>query len=209
MRRVNVQLQTDRRAEILAAAQRCFTRSGFHQSSIHEICAEAGMSPGNLYRYFPSKESIIAGICERNRAQAAENFAAVDKAPQFFPGLAQLARHHLVERTADEVALCAEIMAESRRNPDIARQYQEIERDVKTRLVAMLRRAAARQEIARDLDFEGAADVLMALADGMSWRRTVDPDFNAEKVLPLILQMVKCMLTGHGRQSHSHEEQSQ
>jgi TetR/AcrR family transcriptional repressor of uid operon len=25
------------------------------------------MSPGNLYRYFPSKEALIAGISERER----------------------------------------------------------------------------------------------------------------------------------------------
>lgn len=205
MRRANLQLQTDRRAEILAAAERCFTRSGFHQSSMQEICAEAGMSAGNLYRYFPSKEAIIAGICERNRAEAAESFAAVDKAPDFFPGLAALARHYLVERTAEEVGLCAEIMAESRRNPDIARQYQETEREVKARMAAMLRRAALRGEIAANLDFESVTDALMALADGISWRRTVDPQFNAEAVLPLILQMVRCMLAG----PHSHEDTEQ
>src|SRR6185503_14838904 len=70
MRRANAQLQSDRRAEILDAAERCFARAGFHQASMQEICAEAGMSPGNLYRYFPSKEALIAGISERNRAEA-------------------------------------------------------------------------------------------------------------------------------------------
>jgi TetR/AcrR family transcriptional repressor of uid operon len=44
MRRANAQLQSDRRAGILAAAQRCFVRSGFHGASMQEICAEAGMS---------------------------------------------------------------------------------------------------------------------------------------------------------------------
>src|SRR4051812_17630808 len=58
MRRANIQAQSDRRAEILAAAQRCFVRSGFHGASMQDICAEAGMSPGNLYRYFPSKEAL-------------------------------------------------------------------------------------------------------------------------------------------------------
>src|SRR3954464_11109027 len=55
MRRANVQLAADRRSEILSAAQTCFARPGFHQTSMQEICAEAGMSPGNLYRYFRSK----------------------------------------------------------------------------------------------------------------------------------------------------------
>lgn len=208
MRRANVQLQSDRRAEILAAAERCFTRAGFHQTSMHEICVEAGMSPGNLYRYFPSKEAIIAGICESDRAEAAENFAAVDRAPDFFQGLEALARHHLVERSADEVGLCAEIMAESRRNPAVARQYQEIEREVKALLTDMMQRAADRGEISRDVDFAGAADVLMALSDGMSWRRAVDPAFNASGVMPLILDMVRCLLTRHATEPHMQKEHS-
>jgi AcrR family transcriptional regulator len=194
MRRANAQLQADRRTEILDAAERCFVRNGFHQASMQDICAEAGMSPGNLYRYFPSKEAIIAGICERNRADAAESFAAVNKAPDFFEGLADLARYHLVERTAEEVGLCAEIMTESRRNPDVAAMYQGIERDVKQRLADMLRRAAEAGEIRRDLDFDATATVLMTLADGISWRRAVDPNFDPQIVLPMILQMVGCLL---------------
>src|SRR5260370_22436665 len=90
MRGVNVQWQADRRGEILAAAQACFARSGFHQTSMQEICAEAGVSPGNLYRYFRSKEDIIAGIAERDRAETAQQFAAGGRRP-FFECLAPLA----------------------------------------------------------------------------------------------------------------------
>jgi AcrR family transcriptional regulator len=196
MRRANVQLQADRRSEILAAAQACFARSGFHQTSMQEICSEAGMSPGSLYRYFRSKEEIIAGIAERDRAETAQQFAAVDRASNFFDGLATLAQHHLVERSVEEVALCAEIMAESRRNPAVARIYQDMEADVRARFIALLRGAAERGEVRRDLDFDGAVTVLFALADGLSWRRAVEPSFNAEAVMPLVLGMVEQLLTG-------------
>jgi AcrR family transcriptional regulator len=195
MRRANVQRQSDRRLEILDAAQRCFARSGFHGASMQEICAQAAMSPGNLYRYFPSKEALIAGICERNRAEAADSFLAVDQAPGFFEGLAALARHHLVERPEEEAGLCAEIMAESRRNPEIARLHTELEQDIKTRLVDMLRRAAGRGEISAQVDLDAAATMLMVLSDGLSWRRASDPSFNAEAALPHVLHMVRCLLT--------------
>jgi AcrR family transcriptional regulator len=194
MRRADVQRQSDRRLEILDAAQRCFARSGFHGASMQEICAEAEMSPGNLYRYFPSKEALIAGICERNRAEAADSFLAVDRAPGFFDGLAALARHHLIERSKEEAGLCAEIMAESRRNPEIARLHEDLERDIKTRLIDMLRRAAGRGEISSAVDLDGAATMLMVLGDGLSWRRAADPSFNAEAVLPHVLHMVGCLL---------------
>jgi AcrR family transcriptional regulator len=156
------------------------------------------MSPGNLYRYFDSKEAIIAGICERDRAEAARDFAEVDHAPDFFAALEGLARYHLVERPAEEAALCAEIMAESRRNAEIAKLFVACEDDIKGRLVNMLRRAAERGEISGALDFEGAAAVLMVVADGMSWRRSMDPGFDAEAMLPLILEMIRGLLTKQG-----------
>src|SRR4029077_2182058 len=98
MRQANAQRQTDRRAEILAAAQHCFVRSGFHQTSMQEICAEAGMSPGNLYRYFPSKESLIAGIAERDRAEGAQEFANADLSHGLFAVLEGMVHHHFAER---------------------------------------------------------------------------------------------------------------
>jgi len=195
MRRANVQRQSDRRLEILDAAERCFARSGFHGASMQEICAEAEMSPGNLYRYFPSKEALIAGICERNRAEAAEGMLAVGQAGGFFEGLAALARHHLVERPAEEASLCAEIMAESRRNPEIARLHERLEADIKASLTDMLRRAAARGEISAAVDLDAAATMLMVLSDGLSWRRAADPTFNAEAAFPHIMHMVNCLLT--------------
>jgi len=151
------------------------------------------MSPGNLYRYFRSKEEIIAGIAERDRAETAQNFAAVS-AENFFDGLAALAQQHLVERSPEEVALCAEIMAESRRNPAVARIYQDIEADVRARFIELLENAAERGQVRRDIDLNGTVTVLFALADGLSWRRAVEPSFNAEAVMPIVLRMVEQLL---------------
>jgi AcrR family transcriptional regulator len=196
MRKANTQLQSDRRAEILAAAERCFGRSGFHRASMQEICAEAAMSPGNLYRYFSSKEEIIAGIAERDRAEVVQQLATANFSKDFWATFAALARHHVVDRPDEKVALCAEIMAESRRHADIARIFQGFDADVKSRLIAVLREAAARGDIAGDIDFDNIVTMLMVIVDGVWWRRAVDPDFNAEAVLPLFLHLTKHMLRG-------------
>src|SRR4029450_2622134 len=143
MRRANAQAQSDRRAEILAAAQRCFVRSGFHGASMQEICAEAGMSPGNLYRYFPSKEALIAGIAERDRAEVAQQFARADLSRGLFAVLEGLAHHPLGEPPP----LCTEVMAEARRHPQIARISAAFDADVRKWLGDLLRAAAARGDI--------------------------------------------------------------
>jgi AcrR family transcriptional regulator len=196
MRRASAQLQSDRRAEILAAAQRCFVRAGFHGASMQDICAEAGMSPGNLYRYFPSKEALIAGIAERDRAEIAQQFARADLSRGLFPVLEGMAHHFLAERPREQVLLCTEVMAEARRHPDIARISASFDVDVRKWLGDLLRAAAERGDIPGDIDFDGVITMLMVIADGVWWRRALDPDFNAEAVLPIFMDITRHMLRG-------------
>ena len=208
MPRVSTAFKEDRRAEILEAARRCVARSGFHQASMQEICAEAGMSPGNLYRYFPSKEAIIAGIAERDRAEVGAQLGAAQFTEDFFATFAALARHHLVDRPADDVGLCIEMLSESRRNPAIAKIMQDFDKDVRARLVAMLRAAAQRGDIRADVDFEGIVTMLMVMTDGVWWRRAVDPAFDAETVLPMFMDLARHMMLGVPASAKNKEAQS-
>jgi AcrR family transcriptional regulator len=66
MPRVSQQYKDDQRAEILAAARRCFVRNGFHRTSMQDVFAEAGKSAGAVYRYFPKKEDMIVGVAAQN-----------------------------------------------------------------------------------------------------------------------------------------------
>src|SRR5262245_37261510 len=194
MRRANVQLQSDRRSEILAAAQRCFVRSGFHGASMQDICAEAGMSPGNLYRYFPSKEAIIAGIAERDRAEVAQQFESADLSHGLFAVLEAMAHHHFAQRPIDQVLLCTEVMAEARRDPEIARICRSFDGDVRQWLLDLFRAAARRGDIPHDVDLEGATTMLMIIADGVWWRRALDPSFDPTSVLPMFMDVARHML---------------
>src|SRR5580765_1646852 len=60
-----------RREQILDAAAACFARRGFHQTTMQDICEEAELSPGALYRYFRSKEELIEGMCARSGGENA------------------------------------------------------------------------------------------------------------------------------------------
>jgi AcrR family transcriptional regulator len=196
MRRANVQHQSDRRAEILDAAQRCFVRAGFHGASMHDICAEAGMSPGNLYRYFPSKEALIAGIAERDRAEVAQQFASADLSHGVFAVLEGMASHHFTRRPMEQVLLCTEVMAEARRNPAIAGICGSFDADVKKWLLALLGAAVERGDIPGDVDLEGVVTMLMVIADGVWWRRALDPEFDPATMVPIFTDIARHMLRG-------------
>lgn len=51
-----------RRQQILDAATGCFARQGFHATSMQDIFKASGLSAGAVYRYFPSKGSLIKAI---------------------------------------------------------------------------------------------------------------------------------------------------
>jgi TetR/AcrR family transcriptional regulator, fatty acid metabolism regulator protein len=54
-------LQEFRKSELLSAARTVFSRKGFHDSTIDDIAAEAGVAKGTVYLYFKSKQEIYLG----------------------------------------------------------------------------------------------------------------------------------------------------
>ena len=65
-----------RRDEILQAAEACFARQGFHQTTIADVIAESGLSAGCIYGHFAGKEQLIQAIGERRHARDAALLAA-------------------------------------------------------------------------------------------------------------------------------------
>lgn len=62
MPRVSEEHLERRRQQILDAAQTCFARRGLHATTMQDVFAESGLSAGAVYRYFKSKDDIIAAL---------------------------------------------------------------------------------------------------------------------------------------------------
>ena len=70
---MNAQVKTkpdDTRARIIETAEALFRRLGFAKTAVADIAAELGMSPANVYRFFPSKNAIVEAICQRCLGEA-------------------------------------------------------------------------------------------------------------------------------------------
>jgi len=68
MNATNTQLKTrpdDTRGRIMETAEALFRRMGFAKTAVADIASELGMSPANVYRFFPSKSAIVQAICQR------------------------------------------------------------------------------------------------------------------------------------------------
>jgi AcrR family transcriptional regulator len=96
MPKVSEEYSDARRQHIIEAAYRCFARKGFHATTMRDIYAEAGLSPGPgaIYHYFDSKDDIVEASFsfdyQRSRpvferaAQNPDPLAAIDELIDFF-----------------------------------------------------------------------------------------------------------------------------
>jgi TetR/AcrR family transcriptional regulator, repressor for uid operon len=180
---------------ILEAAKTCFVRSGFQGASMQQICAEAGMSPGALYRYFSSKEAIIEAICEADRAEDAKLFASILSNPNVVDGMVEGAMAHIrhVHQT-NAAPLFAEICAESMRNEAVAATcLQNMERVFEV-FRGYLGGAIERGEIDPPVDVETLLHTIMAIVHGMALNDLPSLGVSLEKLEILARASIEGML---------------
>lgn len=194
MPRLKPDTQRARREHILDAAERCFARAGFHRTTMQDICREAAVSPGALYVYFDSKEALIAGLCERDRAKLAEQLVGLAKAPDLMQALAALGAHYALEEPRYKRILHVEMGAESTRNAAVGEIYRSVDRFCKASFADLFTRARDAGRIAPAHDPALLTEVVAVLGDGLFWRRAIDPDFDAERVLPLLIEALSALL---------------
>jgi TetR/AcrR family transcriptional regulator, repressor for uid operon len=186
----------ERRAIILDAFERCIVRAGFHRTTMQDVAGEAGMSAGNLYRYFASKDQLVSGLCERDRERFSADFADVAEAEDVMGELVALGRKHFVEEKKERCVQFLEIWAEATRNPAVAQVCAAIDREVHDRLVAIVDTAKAKGQVAATVDSRALIEIVSALGDGLFMRRALDPTYDAEEGFARLLAVMNGILTG-------------
>lgn len=179
----------------MQAARRCFVRQGFHQTSMSDIFAEAGLSAGAVYGYFKSKNELIAAIA----AQAIDEVAgtigpfAAEVPP---PSLDRVIEQGL--RATEEFAfgedgfarLAPQVWAEAAHDAalrEVLRDKYETIHGLLTQLVIAEQKAG---RLRPDGDSEAAARVLVSAIMGYILQRllmgTVDPESYASGLAALL-----------------------
>ncbi|WP_049090747.1 TetR/AcrR family transcriptional regulator, partial [Klebsiella oxytoca] len=119
-----------RRTEIVVAAQKCFAEKGLHGASVADIARRAGLSVGQLYRVFASKEEIIEVIVsEIVNARVGEMVAGNHDLARMASVLAGAIPAS--ENTKNDNYLLMEINAEASRNPRLREIMNQADRRLK------------------------------------------------------------------------------
>ncbi len=143
-----------RREAILTAALDEFSLRGFEAARLDDVAKRAGVAKGTIYLYFRDKESLFQELIRTMLTPLVGTIEALGKADlplsQLAGHIAELFVREVYEtRRKDVIRL---MISEGRRFPKLAEFYY---REVLSRIIAavraLLRRAAARGEVAEGL----------------------------------------------------------
>ncbi|WP_405103305.1 TetR/AcrR family transcriptional regulator [Micromonospora sp. NBC_01412] len=182
MPRVSPEHLAARRRQIVDAARRCFLREGFHRTTMQDVIAEAGLSVGAVYRYFPSKADLISAIAEEAVGGAEIVFDELLHREPPLPLIEALDRAlaYVETQVGDDGALriAVQVWGEAQRDPVLAELVAAKYDGFRRHFEALVRRAQGAGEVPADADPEAVASALFGLVPGWFLQRllTGHPD---------------------------------
>jgi TetR/AcrR family transcriptional regulator, repressor for uid operon len=166
----------ERRTQILEAAMICFAKHGFHQASMHDISAEAGISVGLIYRYFANKEAVIAAMADQHKREIHDVLERARQAPSLLESLEILFTAHCCENSPQvQSAFVVDLYAEASRNPQIADLVRDVLRTAMDGVTDLIARSPEAKDAAHGLKAHEMAELIFAVARGMLMRDVLQP----------------------------------
>lgn len=189
MARVSQEHLDARRRQIIDGAIRCFTRGGFHATSMQDVLREAGLSAGAVYRYFSGKEELIAAIVDEVFSTIKATFE--EAARQSPPPLPDELLGHVLKTVLDGrvgggdvefPGLILQVWAETLRSEKLAEPLREgfvRMRGAWAQLVDAYRAAGLMPD---DVPADHVARTMMALAQGFIAQQALFGDARVEQL---------------------------
>lgn len=168
MSQVAIEPTLDRRAQILEASVVCFAKRGFHQTSMHDISAEAGISVGLIYRYFANKEAVISAMADRHKREIAGVLERARQAPTLLESLEILFTAHCCENSPKvHSAFVVDLYAEASRNTQVADLVGDVLHTAMEGVTDLIAKSPEANRAAHGLKPRELAELIFAVARGM------------------------------------------
>lgn len=176
MANTQIEPALDRRTQILEAALVCFGQRGFHQTSMHDISTEAGISVGLIYRYFASKEAVISAMADRHKKEIHELLERARQAPTLLESLEVLFTAHCCENAPVVLsAFVVDLYAEASRNPQVADLVRDVLQTSMDGVTDLIARSPEGKNAMNGSTPKELAELIFAVARGMLMRDVLQP----------------------------------
>jgi AcrR family transcriptional regulator len=178
MPKVSREYLDGRRTQILAAAERCFSRQGFHRATMQDVVAESGLSPGAIYRYFRGKGAIVSALAADRHARERAVLARAIGRGHVVASLRELL-HGFLGALADPAErsrrrLGVQLWAEALRDPAILETVRQGLHGPRRAIAGALAQAQKRGELAPRLDPDAMARLCIAVFHGLVLQQAWD-----------------------------------
>lgn len=153
MKKTFLKLPDKKRLHILNAAAEIFAREGYHNASVSDICENAGISNGALYKYFKNKEDLFLTLIDYGidlvrglYGQVETDKSVIATLNSLFKGIHEMARDmgFIISMYLD-LGTCA-------LNSFADKKSAKLERIGRDFLTELLTGAASRGEISKTVD---------------------------------------------------------
>jgi len=165
----------------VATARHLFASQGFHQTPMSELASISGVSVGQIYRFFASKNELIREIIREDAVIriASMDLIAVDLKNGKISVEVALKRLCLQALTTGDEALSFDILAEAHRDASVAETIAEV--CIAGRAMIGDFVLAANPEATRS-ELEGAEEMILALVFGLGHRTLSRPRLTNDEV---------------------------
>lgn len=197
MPRVTDEYLEARRREIVDAAITCFSRDGFHRATMQDIVRETGLSAGAIYRYFSSKEDIVAAIADEHHAGEAMVLEGAENRTDTASILRDLV-HESLGRLTDPAEqrwrrITVQVWAEALRDERVMRIVRGGV-DEPIRMIAdVIRRGQQDGTFPRGVDPAGAARVFASVFFGLVLQQAWDPSVDVHAYMDTVLGLIAAL----------------
>ncbi|MFZ1470478.1 MAG: helix-turn-helix domain-containing protein [Paracoccaceae bacterium] len=182
----------ERSAEILGRIRTAFAEKGFDGASMQDLARAAGMSVGNFYRYFPSKDAIIEAMVGFDMAEMQRDFANIHMSDDPLTAIRAQITQRVQGGCHEEGRLWAEITAAANRKPEIATICCAMEDMVAENLLSVFARLTGLSSAACAKRFGAHARMIVLLVKASAMRQPVAPD---PELTALVLRSIETTLT--------------
>jgi len=90
---------------IFDVAMKLITKKGFHRITVDEICGKVGISKGNFYYYYPSKDSLMMELFHQNDQiylnEYWERIRCMEQAEDKLMAMSQVISEYIVQQGVD------------------------------------------------------------------------------------------------------------
>ncbi|MFQ6082685.1 MAG: TetR/AcrR family transcriptional regulator [Candidatus Aminicenantia bacterium] len=160
--------ELERKNQILEAAIRCFSKNGYHETTMEDIVQESGLSKGGIYWYFKSKRDIFLALIDRHLEEDIafwEETIKKEITPELFKdaGVLFFERHQ-----EDPFGGCfwLEFIAEATRDEMIRKKLDEVYQMWQEKIKSVLDEAV-KKGILRPINTDSLAVIILACIDGL------------------------------------------